>query len=50
MQLSDVHIGLPTPDSCSECHLVKGMYQYYHYGCDGQNDMVGFLVKDFSSC
>ena len=36
--MSNVHIGLPLPDSCSECYLVKGMYQYYHYCCDGQND------------
>ncbi|XP_028402642.1 ufm1-specific protease 2-like [Dendronephthya gigantea] len=38
MKLSDVHIGLSPPESCSECFLVKGTYQYYHYGCDGTND------------
>jgi hypothetical protein len=50
MQLSNVHIGLPSPESCYECCLVKGMYHYYHYGCDGQNDTVGSLVNYFSNC
>ncbi|CAB3989159.1 probable Ufm1-specific protease 1 [Paramuricea clavata] len=37
MYLSSVHIGLPLP--CFQCYLVSGTYQYYHYACDGHNDV-----------
>uniref|UniRef100_H3CEY8 UFM1-specific peptidase 1 n=2 Tax=Tetraodon nigroviridis TaxID=99883 RepID=H3CEY8_TETNG len=35
----NVHIGLIHPERDSlKCSLVKGDYQYFHYGCDGQDD------------
>lgn len=42
--LTNVHQKLenPTPDGIT--HLVSGSYQYFHYKCDGHNDVV-FHIK-----
>ncbi|XP_046858479.1 ufm1-specific protease 1-like [Xenia sp. Carnegie-2017] len=37
--LTDVHKALSVPNGCFQYSIVKGSYEYYHYGCDGQNDM-----------
>lgn len=37
--LSNVHFGLDTPPLSTKTHLVKGNYSYYHYKCDGFNDV-----------
>lgn len=35
----NVHIGLINPErDYLKCSVVKGDYQYFHYGCDGQDD------------
>lgn len=35
----NVHVGLINPErDYLTCSLVKGDYQYFHYGCDGQDD------------
>ncbi|KAM9836817.1 ufm1-specific protease 1 [Aulostomus maculatus] len=35
----NVHVGLPAPlVGPVKCSLIKGDYQYYYYGCDGQDD------------
>ncbi|XP_061816372.2 ufm1-specific protease 1 [Nerophis lumbriciformis] len=37
--LTNVHVGLPPPVADPAwMSLVKGDYQYFHYGCDGQDD------------
>ena len=37
----DVQNGLPPPKGCgTTCYMVRGKYEYYHYKCDGTNDMV----------
>lgn len=38
MQLFNVHNGLPSPLE-STTHVVKGTYEYYHYRCDGLDDV-----------
>lgn len=41
--LKNVHSVLSRPEEEeeeSETFLVKGDYQYWHYGCDGLNDRV----------
>lgn len=39
--LTDIHKALSLPDGCFQYSIVKGSYEYFHYGCDGHNDMVG---------
>lgn len=36
----DVHLHLPNPTEYGRSFLVKGPYTYFHYGCDGYNDVV----------
>jgi len=38
--LSNIHYGLEPPPLATELNLVKGNYVYYHYKCDGFNDVV----------
>ena len=40
MLSSNVHVGLPDPNRCKETAVVEGEYKYYHYLCDGVNDVV----------
>jgi len=37
--LSNIHYGLEPPPLATELSLVKGNYVYYHYKCDGFNDV-----------
>ncbi|GBM51009.1 Ufm1-specific protease 1 [Araneus ventricosus] len=37
--LEDVHLGLKLPANESKLALVRGIYFYYHYKCDGVNDV-----------
>lgn len=37
--LRNVHEGLAPPYD-GETFLIKGQYEYWHYGCDGFNDRV----------
>lgn len=38
-QAKNIHIGLPLPHTdCKKCSFVNGVYFYFHYGCDGQDD------------
>lgn len=37
-RLSDVHRFVPSPGSQYSVHVVKGSYDYYHYGQDGYDD------------
>ena len=39
--LRNVHLGLPHPGPGETC-LIKGDYEYWHYGCDGFNDKVQY--------
>lgn len=45
----NVHLHLPNPTEHGRSFLVKGPYTYFHYGCDGYNDVVTKL-SDGSSC
>ncbi|XP_043464448.1 ufm1-specific protease 1 [Leptopilina heterotoma] len=36
--LKNVHVNLPLPESTGETFLVRGDYEYWHYGCDGFDD------------
>lgn len=38
--LLNIHEGLPSPTNNGQTVLIRGYYQYYHYACDGFNDMV----------
>lgn len=38
--LENVHIDLAAPTETGTSYLVKGDYQYFHYGCDGYMDAV----------
>lgn len=42
--LSNVHLGLSDPaitsNSRKKTHLITNDYQYYHYKCDGFDDVV----------
>lgn len=37
-RLADVHQRIPSPGDDYSVHLVKGSYEYYHYGQDGFDD------------
>lgn len=37
-RLSDVHLHIPSPGQDWSVHIVKGSYDYYHYGQDGFDD------------
>ena len=39
----NIHDGLPQPPHIIKSAIVKGTYGYWHYGCDGVDDRVGFL-------
>lgn len=45
--LKNVHVNLPLPESTGETILVRGDYEYWHYGCDGFDDKV---LLDFIFC
>lgn len=38
--LSNIHYGLDAPPLAAEVNIVKGNFVYYHYKCDGFNDVV----------
>lgn len=38
--LKNVHLHLKNPTENGKSFLVKGDYTYFHYGCDGHNDVV----------
>ena len=38
MVLADVHLGVNIPPHCTQCCLVRGRYEYHHYGVDGFTD------------
>ncbi|XP_023223182.1 inactive Ufm1-specific protease 1-like [Centruroides sculpturatus] len=40
--LENVHSGLHFPEFGEKVRLIRGMYKYYHYLCDGFDDRVGY--------
>jgi hypothetical protein len=38
--LQNVHEGIELPTTNGTTTVIQGSYHYYHYGCDGINDMV----------
>ena len=46
--LKNVHERLSLPDPNGETFLVKGDYEYWHYGCDGFNDKVLYLCLSYT--
>lgn len=38
--LKNVHEKLPLPEPTGDTFLIRGDYEYWHYGCDGFNDKV----------
>lgn len=38
--LSNIHEFVALPPGCKDVGIVKGNYEYYHYGVDGVNDKV----------
>lgn len=45
----NVHLHLDQPTGHGKSYLVKGNFTYFHYGCDGFNDVVsvGFIFFFF---
>ncbi|GIY38372.1 ufm1-specific protease 1 [Caerostris extrusa] len=37
--IKDIHLDLPLPTNEVKSFLVRGTYFYYHYKCDGTNDV-----------
>lgn len=42
--LRNIHEGLPLPEGVMESDFVVGDYLYYHYGCDGFDDRVRWMI------
>jgi hypothetical protein len=43
--LKNVHENIEPPTAGGTTSLIRGSYQYYHYGCDGLNDRVRSQVN-----
>lgn len=36
----NIHLNIDDPTAHGKSYLVKGDYQYFHYFCDGYDDVV----------
>lgn len=41
--LLNVHSNLEPPKPDGSTYLMRGNYHYYHYGCDGFQDVVSYV-------